>query len=354
MKKFTFLTSLIALLFLTSSLSAQTILFEEDFETDNTANWVSGEWTGSNTNEVNFYFDYSSVGLVAPEGKTGTFGMMMRANEGDASNTDATNIAHISAFPVGESFTGNYTVTFDMWMNYDGVGYAGSTELAKFGVFHTATEVPLTTGLDFGLTSDNGNSKDFRVYENGLLLPEDDTYYPLAPMNADEEAYTNDVFTTIGEDPLADAAMEWVTVKIIVSPTHVKLLINEVLFSEFDYAAVDGNIMFGYSDVNGGVGSTEGFIIYDNLSVFETDLTGISDYDLDMFSVYPNPASDILNVVVSKRSNFKLLNTVGQTVMSSMVEGKSTIQLGNLEKGIYFAKVTTEKGETQTRKVIIK
>ena len=83
-------------------------------------------------------------------------------------------------------------------------------------------------------------------------------------------------------------------------------------------------------------------------------ILGIDMYEDANFKVYPNPAVnqitvDIANINASRIDLFTLL---GQVVFSKdITEAKFTISLEKLNSGIYFIKLTTDKGELM-RKII--
>jgi hypothetical protein len=78
------------------------------------------------------------------------------------------------------------------------------------------------------------------------------------------------------------------------------------------------------------------------------ELSGVS------VNVYPNPATDVLNVEASNGfQQVTLINITGQVVRNIELEaGKTSIDLNGLRNGVYFVRIETEKGIT-TRKVVI-
>ncbi len=83
--------------------------------------------------------------------------------------------------------------------------------------------------------------------------------------------------------------------------------------------------------------------VYDNVG---------EDYNV-MFSVYPNPAKDHINVVTNAQTyEYQLINSIGQVVLNGTLNGNDQISLGGLNKGMYFLKVVAD-GETTINKVII-
>lgn len=70
-------------------------------------------------------------------------------------------------------------------------------------------------------------------------------------------------------------------------------------------------------------------------------------------SVYPNPTQDIINIKLDKNvSKFKasLYNAAGQALLTT--ENRSSINISNLNKGVYFLKIEPENGKPVTKKII--
>ena len=79
------------------------------------------------------------------------------------------------------------------------------------------------------------------------------------------------------------------------------------------------------------------------------------------FDLYPNPANDIINLRFYQdnigKANILLFNTLGQMVYSEelMVSeslSEHSINIENLQKGLYFLKITNADGLTKTVKIV--
>jgi hypothetical protein len=73
--------------------------------------------------------------------------------------------------------------------------------------------------------------------------------------------------------------------------------------------------------------------------------------------VYPNPASDILNISLSninfKNSNIVVYNVSGMEVSKSTMNGANAqLNIESLSNGVYFVKVSNENGFSKTVKFI--
>jgi hypothetical protein len=80
-----------------------------------------------------------------------------------------------------------------------------------------------------------------------------------------------------------------------------------------------------------------------------TTCTGIDEViNNNLFSIYPNPANDILNVElgdVNENSTIQIINALGEVVLSEVVLSNSTtLKTNNLTSGVYFIKVESKNG----------
>ena len=157
-------------------------VWRDDFETNSAANWVFYQGSVNNVPDYNvaWGYDYSTNtftfnGLrqttpVAPGTTNGTrLGLRLAVNKSDNVAADA----GVSLYPLNRTFTGDYVLRFDLWLNYNGNsgGGVGSTEYATFGLNHTgngvnwgAGTVAASDGLWFALDGDGGALNDYLAY----------------------------------------------------------------------------------------------------------------------------------------------------------------------------------------------
>ena len=78
---------------------------------------------------------------------------------------------------------------------------------------------------------------------------------------------------------------------------------------------------------------------------YRTNLVSTLEINLSKPSVYPNPASTILNVKTKSTINLaEVINPLGQIVLSKILNSNSTeLDITNLEKGIYTIRVSNDK-----------
>ena len=83
------------------------------------------------------------------------------------------------------------------------------------------------------------------------------------------------------------------------------------------------------------------------ISVQRKSLVGIGETDnLAEWTVYPNPATDVLNISVPdclETERIDLLNIDGKLVHSYMGDVK-LLNIGDLSSGVYFVRIVTEQG----------
>ena len=81
------------------------------------------------------------------------------------------------------------------------------------------------------------------------------------------------------------------------------------------------------------------------------DNLGLSEFDFNDIVVYPNPASNHINIK-SKLDiiNSKLFDVKGKLILKS---NQKNIDISHLSKGLYFLKLSTNKSEIVTKKIVI-
>ena len=79
----------------------------------------------------------------------------------------------------------------------------------------------------------------------------------------------------------------------------------------------------------------------------------VNEFSNVKFSIYPNPAKDVINIISTAKSyEFQLMNNIGQIVMHGCLSGENTISVENIDNGIYFLKLIAD-GEVSINKIII-
>mgnify|MGYP001345681595 CR=1 FL=1 len=87
-----------------------------------------------------------------------------------------------------------------------------------------------------------------------------------------------------------------------------------------------------------------------------SDDSGIEETVSNMFSVYPNPATDMINVSFNETVNgtVSIVNIAGKEVLSATVNGAQTsISTAELSSGVYYVQVNNGN-LTQVDKIVVK
>ena len=81
--------------------------------------------------------------------------------------------------------------------------------------------------------------------------------------------------------------------------------------------------------------------------------TGIDESEEHLFSVYPNPVKDVVNVDCKDIEQIYLFNAVGQNIESFSVEGNDKVQIdmSGLPSGVYILQAVSQ-GRTLTRQIV--
>ncbi len=115
--------------------------------------------------------------------------------------------------------------------------------------------------------------------------------------------------------------------------------------------AASDNVRFKFEFTCGG----GNFLYIDDINI--TGSVGISEAQEAGISIYPNPASSLLNIQLPngiKNSKSEIRNTLGQVVVTlSVVEGqKSIIDISSLSSGIYFLHLVSDNLDV-TEKIVV-
>jgi len=143
-------------------------------------------------------------------------------------------------------------------------------------------------------------------------------------------------------------ANEWVNVKIEVTANEIKYYINNVLQQSIpNFTQLN---IVGFNMLHNNYGADA---YYDNF-VITTQNLATAGFDKSDFSVYPNPVTSELSVLLPANeiiAEAVIYNLAGQQVLQS---NQNHIDVRSLPSGTYFLKATTTNGTSFSRKVIKK
>ena len=83
------------------------------------------------------------------------------------------------------------------------------------------------------------------------------------------------------------------------------------------------------------------------------EFLGVEENQNVNMSVYPNPASGVLNIVTNVNNyEYQIINSIGQVVVSGNANGKTAVDVNGLN-GVYFLRVIAD-GDARIEKIVIK
>jgi len=95
----------------------------------------------------------------------------------------------------------------------------------------------------------------------------------------------------------------------------------------------------------------------DSFDVKFTSFVGLEDDKQSIeYSAYPNPANDILNISISENNtSIALFDIVGKTVSEmELVNGNNTLNIENLNPGVYIYSIKRNGNVIETKKLVVK
>lgn len=122
-------------------------------------------------------------------------------------------------------------------------------------------------------------------------------------------------------------------------------------------AITSSTVYLAFQYTSSGTGSASStYWKLDNI-LLEADATAINSVDNRFkFSVYPNPAQEVVNIVISddfSNGNISIFNATGQVVYkTNNVKSENVIDVSNFAKGIYFIEFT-DNNIVDRKKLII-
>ncbi len=272
------------------------LAFADDFETNSAARWNMfwGAANGIADYTTNWAFDYSAQAYTtndvtnfipsAPNSGGSTRGLKVTVNKNDAT----ASVVGLSFYPKNFTFSNNYCLKFDAWINYPGVsgGGTGSTEYQTCGINHTGTRVNWSTtgtssdGLWFAMDGEGGSGgSDYRAYQgNGAAAPTQLTFANsgLGASGATRDHYSDTPWQTMFPYPAYETqgapGKRWVQVELSQIGSLITWQVNGIVMAQRTNtsAYTSGNVMIGYFDGFNSIASpaADSFAIFDNVRVY--------------------------------------------------------------------------------------
>ena len=238
----------------------------------------------------------------------------------------------------------------------------------------TLAQTTLTTAVDFTITDLDGNSHNlFDYLDAGQYVCIDFYAYWCGPCQATAPQFT-DVYHQYGCN---DGAVTFLSIEYEGSDLEAHDF--EVAWAGDNPPPTASGIEGGGGDVHSsyGIGAFPTYILINpdgqivEQDVWPMDATILDNvlqsYNLSHmsctngvvenvaeFSVYPVPATDVVNVQLSETgASIELINILGSTVISTIAtESRTQLDVSALEVGSYFVRIT-EQGAVRTQAIQI-
>ena len=273
----------------------------------------------------------------------------------------------------GENFSNNtYTRDFAVTKNLysiDGIGIYnddiislgasigtnfgnGTTVMARYELLEETTVV----GLEIALSSNTDagaqifaflvDSSDVDDLSSSNRLAENQDGVIVNQWNIDD----NLLYTAL-ETTTLDPGVYYACAELFNGPNEDDLIyiLNDATVAQ----PVDASLIHVQED-NGPVTYTNGTGTAIRLAI--GDYIGLEEASNALFSVSPNPSNGVFTVIASEEDNYTLevINVLGEIVSSKLIDGSinETINISNLNAGIYLVKVSTATSQNVQRVVI--
>lgn len=251
---------------------------------------------------------------------------------------------------------------------------------AKYVAIHcTSNDQYIFCVDDITISGESGSGSHYNLYRDGELIasniaggsytdnnvPDGTHCYTLrtaCPNDFESAGITECV--TVG-DPTPETCDVPTGVYLTVSPTQLGLNWNAVDNAIAYKVYRNGNAIAttpnnSYIDANVDQGVTYSYAVQtictngqSGYSATVSGQTGINDYSSD-WSVYPNPATQVLNIQGSNIAEIYLYSTTGELVRRIAAENELTeINVTDLVRGMYLVRISTRDGQTSIKKVIL-
>ncbi|MDB6122573.1 MAG: hypothetical protein JWQ71_1566 [Pedosphaera sp.] len=278
-----------------NSTSVWRTVYLDNLDSDTSVNWNLFQGSQNNVSDytATWAFDYTASiytnnGVaqtipVAPSTTNGVkHGLKLTVNK------DATGAASgVSLYPKSQSFSGNYALRFDMWINYNGGagGGSGSTEYGTFGLNFAGTRVNWATnnasasdGIWFAVDGEGGSGgSDYRAYlgTGGVPTQLSVAASGLKANGALTDNVSDPFFQSLFPSPTYETTgvpgKHWVQGEVSQINGVITWRLNGTVVAQRTNTSsyTSGNVMIGYMDVYSSIASPpqENYIIFDNVRV---------------------------------------------------------------------------------------
>ncbi|HLS31455.1 MAG TPA: T9SS type A sorting domain-containing protein [Flavobacteriaceae bacterium] len=215
------------------------------------------------------------------------------------------------------------------------------------------------TGITGVLNKNNGLMQFQPMHDTDAATSTNNSIVPIIisieDLMSDPDAYESQViaFENVRFD-LADDEVEFET-------GHNYTLIDEndntttMRTNFFDADYIGDPIPTGFQDAMVGIAARfyeDGQIFIRDTDDLEGTPLSTESFDKNEVSVYPNPASNVLNIALEGKAQVEIYSILGKRVVQTEVQNQKAIAVDNLISGVYLVKIIQD-GKAVTKKLII-
>ena len=144
---------------------------------------------------------------------------------------------------------------------------------------------------------------------------------------------------------------QWYNLRIEID--HVDKNVKYYLNNQLVHTSPLGSKVMRANDLNFEFDNDGSGFIVDNIIIRDMDQMAVSDVSRSQISIYPNPASEILNIRTDdKIKSVKIYSATGNLIKTENGH-LSILNIASLPKGNYMITIETDKG-SETKKIIKK
>ncbi|MFH0795409.1 MAG: hypothetical protein V2A74_15420 [bacterium] len=286
--------------------AADVTLFFADFETDQSTTFTVQNGAGDFVANFTYAYDTytTQAGTTGPTSipqSPSSPGAGTKALRMEANNNDLTEGADaVTVFPIPAAGLSNYTMTFDLWLQYNGpaAGGTGSTEFIVVGGHSDAAsaawpDATAFNGFFWTITGEGGAAQDSRYYQGTGAAPvRDDTIPNWFGANAlnNLDAAWQAFFVPPTYETLGSPGKAWTQVEMVVNGSSVAVSLTpdggtktQVASFTASGAPTSGTPFVGYMDIFTSIATPpqDNFGLVDNLQILvPAPSTGAQNWSL--------------------------------------------------------------------------
>ncbi len=162
-------------------------------------------------------------------------------------------------------------------------------------------------------------------------------------------ALSNEAFTTTDFTWTPET---WYNVRVETTANDVSYYINDVLIHQGVQINNQLNDIEQVRFVHDNWSGVDGYAIIDNFKTNDEDAS-TGNFTASSFSVYPNPAKDVLNISnsINAEINSVIVTDINGRTVKQANSNVSQINVSDLNAGVYFVNINSNEGST-TKKIV--